>query len=181
MARIDRDMSAWWSLLAAPAGAVATTLIGVFAGSAVSRRAQDRHWVREQVAATCARVLRESSGVLVSLSEAESGRPSSIPQGVVHGTGIDWRPWNEALSMVNLVADKAIAEAAHTLDEEIWRLHAKVRRGLTPEENWFVLRARVESAQNNFIVTARRRLSLAGDPLERFSGRPAPDDPIWTS
>ncbi|MFF7647016.1 hypothetical protein [Streptomyces canus] len=174
-------MSALWSLLAAPAGAVATTLIGVFAGSTVSRRAQDRHWAREQLAATCARALRESSGLLVSLSEAESARPSSVPQGVVHRTTIDWRPWNEALSMVNLVADKDIAEAAHLLDEQIWRLHTKVKRGLLPEENWFVLRSSVESAQNDFIITARRRLSPAGGPLRRFSGRPAPDDPIWTS
>ncbi|MFG1664014.1 hypothetical protein [Streptomyces sp. Y7] len=83
--------------------------------------------------------------------------------------------------MMNLVADKDIAEAAHVLDEQIWRLHTKVRRGLTPEENWFDLRAHVESAQNNFIVTARRRLSPAGGPLQRFSGRPAADDPIWSS
>ncbi|MER7636927.1 hypothetical protein [Streptomyces sp. NPDC126522] len=174
-------MSALWSSLAASAGAVATTLIGVFAGSVVSRRAQDRHWVRDQVAATCARVLRESASVLVGLSEMESSRPDSIAQGVVCPTTIDWRPWNEALSMVNLVADKDIAEAAHALDEQIWRLHTKVKRGLTPEESWFPLRSRVEAAQNDFITTARRRLSLAGDPLQRFSGRPAPDDPIWTS
>ncbi|MCX4418150.1 hypothetical protein OG981_01490 [Streptomyces mirabilis] len=174
-------MSALLTLLAAPAGAVATTLIGVFAGSAVSKRTQDRHWGREQLAAACARVLRESSGLLVSLSEAEVARPSSLPQGVVHRTTIDWRPWNEALSMVNLVADRDIAEAAHVLDEQIWRLHTKVKRGLTPEENWFMLRSRVELAQNSFIVTARRRLSPAGGSLQRFSGRPAPDDPIWTS
>ncbi|MFD9036001.1 hypothetical protein ACFVZW_33415 [Streptomyces sp. NPDC059567] len=158
-----------------------TTLIGVFAGSVVSRRTQDRHWVRDQVSATCARVLRESSGLLVDLSEMEAGRPDAIPQGVVLPTTIDWRPWNEALSMVNLVADKDIAEAAHALDEQIWRLHTMVKRGLTPEESWLVLRSGIEAAQNNFITVARRRLSLAGDPLQRFSGRPAPDDPIWTS
>jgi hypothetical protein len=78
--------------------------------------------------------------------------------------------------MVNLVAEKDIAEAAHALDEQIWRLHTIVKRGLTPEENWLILRSRVESAQNSFITTARRQLSLAGDPLQRFSGRPAPDD-----
>ncbi|MFF3247748.1 hypothetical protein ACFYWY_29415 [Streptomyces sp. NPDC002870] len=74
--------------------------------------------------------------------------------------------------MVNLVADKDIAEAAHILDEQIWRVHTKIRHGLTPEENWFSLRSRVESARNSFIVTARRRLSPAGGPLQRFSGRP---------
>ncbi|MER6318490.1 hypothetical protein ABT237_32685 [Streptomyces sp. NPDC001581] len=174
-------MSALWSLIAAPAGAVAATLIGVFAGSVVSRRAQDRHWVRDQVAATCARVLRESSGVLIDLSDMEASRPDAVPQGVVLPTAIDWRPWNEALSMVNLVADKDIAEAAHSLDEQIWRLHTIVKRGLGPEENWLVLRSRVVAAQNHFITVAREQLSLAGQPLERFSGRPDPDDPIWTA
>ncbi|MFE2523370.1 hypothetical protein ACFXEL_03970 [Streptomyces sp. NPDC059382] len=174
-------MSTLWSLLAAPAGAVVTTLIGVFVGSVVSRRAQDRHWVRDQVAATCTRVLRESSSLLVDLSEMEASRPASVPQGVVLPTTIDWRPWNEALSMVNLVADKDTVEAAHALDEQTWRLHIMIKRGLTPEENWLVLRSRIDSAQNNFITVARRRLSLAGDPIQHFSGRPAPDDPIWTS
>lgn len=61
-----------------------------------------------------------------------AGSPQLLPQGVVHRTTIDWRPWNEALNMVNLVADKDIAEAAHVLDEQIWRLHTKVKRGLTP-------------------------------------------------
>jgi hypothetical protein len=89
--------------------------------------------------------------------------------------------WNEAPSMVNLVADKDIAEAAHALDEQIRRLHTMIKRGLTPEESRLVLRRAVGSAQNEFITVARRRLSLAGDSLQRFSGRPAPDDPIRTS
>jgi hypothetical protein len=167
-------------MLAAPSGAVATTLIGVFVGSVVSRRAQDRHWVREQQAAACARLLRESSTVLVDLSDMEASRPEGVPQGVVLPTTIDWRPWNEALNMVNLVADKDIAEAAHALDEQIWRVHIAVKRGLTPDENWLTLRSRVVAAQGDFITASRRRLSLTGEPLPRLSGRPAPDDPVWT-
>ncbi|MGW6290800.1 hypothetical protein [Streptomyces sp. NPDC055107] len=158
-----------------------TTLIGLVAGSVISRRTQDRHWVRDQVAATCARVLRESSSVLIDLNEMEAGRPETVPQGVVVPTTVDWRPWNEALSMVNLVADRDIAEAAHALDEQIWRFHIMIKRGLTPEEDWISLRSAVVSAQNDFIVVARGHLSLAGDPLQRFSGRPASDDPIWHS
>ncbi|MFJ9729545.1 hypothetical protein ACIRP3_43160 [Streptomyces sp. NPDC101209] len=83
--------------------------------------------------------------------------------------------------MVNLVADRDIAEAAHALDEQMWRLHLKIKRGLTPQEDWLELRSAVVSAENTFVTVARRHLSLAGDPLRRFSGRPAPDDPIWTS
>lgn len=71
-------MSELWSL-AAPGGAVATTLIGVLVGSMVSRRAQDHHWVREQQAAACARLLQESTTVLVDLSTMEASRLEGIP------------------------------------------------------------------------------------------------------
>ena len=174
-------MSALWSLLAAPAGAVVTTLIGVFAGSAVSRRSQDRHWIRDQQVAAYARVLRESSAVLIGLGQMEGSRPESAPQGVVVATTVDWRPWNEAIAMVNLVADCDTAEAVHALDEQIWQLHFAVKRGLTPDESWLDLRARVEAAQGHFLNVARHRLSLAGGPLRRLSGRPALDDPMWAA
>ncbi|AJE87576.1 hypothetical protein SLNWT_7200 [Streptomyces albus] len=85
---------------------------------------------------------------------------------------LDRRPWNDALSMVNLVADKDIAEAAHSLDGQMWRLHTMIKRGLTPEEDWVVLRSAVEAAQNEFIIVARRHLSLAGDSRPRFPGGP---------
>ncbi|MEU6227196.1 hypothetical protein [Streptomyces sp. NPDC047042] len=172
-------MTALLAQLAAPVGAVMTTLIGVFAGSVVGRRAQDRHWIREQQATACARVLRESSSVLVGLSDMDRDRPADLPQGVLAPTTVDWRPWNEALAIINLVARQDIAEAAHAIDEEIWRFHITVRRGLTPEENWLDLRGKVVAAQGSFIAVARRHLSITGDPLQRLDGRPGPDDPIW--
>ncbi|MFE1775419.1 hypothetical protein [Streptomyces sp. NPDC059008] len=156
-----------------------TTLIGVFAGSVVSRRAQDRSWNRDQQVAACLRVLQESSVALTGLSVMEAHRPASAPQGMVVSTTVDWNPWNEAISLVNVVADRDIAEAAHALDEQLWRMHIKVRRGLTPDESWLDLQAGVTAARSHLIITARRRLSLAGDSLPRLSGRPAPDDPVW--
>ncbi|GAA2764703.1 hypothetical protein GCM10010103_37440 [Streptomyces paradoxus] len=173
------DMTSLPALLAAPVGAVLTTLIGVFVGSIVSRRAQERHWIREQQAAACVRVLRESSSVLVDLSDMDRNRPDDIPQGVLAPTTVDWRPWGEALGSVNLVASPDIAAAAHTIDEQIWRFHIAIRRGLAPEEHWMELRGRVVAAQAHFIAVARRHLSLTGEPLQRLDGRPAPDDPIW--
>lgn len=118
--------------------------------------------------------------MLADLSTMEASRPEGIPQGIVVPTTIDWRPWNEALNMVNLVADKDIAEAALALDEQIWRAHIVVRRGLTPDEHWLTLRSRIITAQGGFITASRRRFSLTGEPLPRLSGKPAPDDPVWT-
>lgn len=117
--------------------------------------------------------------LLIELAKFEARRPASIPPGVVVSTDIDWRPWNESIILVNLVADRSIAEAAHALDEQIWRVSMMVKRGLTGDQTWLGLRDQVESAQHAFITAARRELSLTGDPLRRLSGRPTPDDPIW--
>ncbi|MGH4034096.1 hypothetical protein ACQB60_34800 [Actinomycetota bacterium Odt1-20B] len=160
-------MSSLLSLLAATTAAALSTLVGVFAGSAVSRRSQDRHWAREQQAAACAGVLRESTIVLMELGSSNASR------------SVDWRPWNEALSMVNLVADRDVVEAVHALDEQFWRAFIAVNRGPNPSESWLTLRSRVEAAQRDFVAVARQRLSSAGEQLQRLSGRPAPDDPIW--
>ncbi|WP_330318703.1 hypothetical protein [Streptomyces platensis] len=89
-----------------------TTLIGVFAGSVVSRRAQDRSWNRDQQVAACLRVLQESSTALTGLSEMEASRPASAAQGMILLTTVDWDPWNEALSLINVVADRDIADVA---------------------------------------------------------------------
>jgi hypothetical protein len=174
-------MTLLWSALVAPAAAVFTPLIRVFAASMVSRRAQDWHWARDQQTAACARVLRESAAVMVDLSEMDAARPHGVPQGVLIPTSVDRRPWNEAISMVNLVADQDIVETAHALDEQIWRMHIAIRRGPTTAEGWVVLRSRVESVQRHFVTVARRRLSVAGDGLRRLSGRPEPADPVWSA
>jgi hypothetical protein len=83
--------------------------------------------------------------------------------------------------MVNLVADQDVVEAAHALDEQIWRMHIAIRRGPTTAEGWVVMRSRVESAQRDFVTVARRRLSVAGDRLRRLSGRPDTADPVWSA
>ncbi|MFG1804972.1 hypothetical protein [Streptomyces sp. NPDC049040] len=115
--------------MAASAGAVVTTLVGVVAGAAVGERSQDQHWTRDQVARACVRLLEESSQVFMGLVEMERARPASVPQGVVVPTALDWRPWNQALNMINLVADPGIVDAALALDEQIWRMHTAIRRG----------------------------------------------------
>jgi hypothetical protein len=173
-------MSALWGSVAASAGAVVTTLVGVVAGAAISKRSQDEHWARDQVARACVRLLEESSLVITGLFEMERARPASVPQGVVVPTTVDWRPWNQALNMINLVADRGIVDAALALDEQIWRMHTVIRRGLRADENWIDLLQPVLDFQGAFINTARRQLARDGAVLDRMTGKPNPDDPIWT-
>jgi len=46
---------------------------------------------------------------------------------------LEWRPWNEALAVIDLVADFQIVAAAHEIDAQIWRAHQQVKRGWVPE------------------------------------------------
>ncbi|MGW3284763.1 hypothetical protein ACWDR3_08980 [Streptomyces sp. NPDC001002] len=174
-------MSTDWSFIATTGGAVLTTLLGVFAGSVVSSRAQrgQRSWERQTDA--CAQVLRESAAILVALSQLSQetrGRPVGEPDGAL--TAIDWRPWNDALAMVSLVADYDIAHAAHAIDEQIWRTHLTLVRETSTQERWFELRDLVEGRRQSFAGVARRRLAVPGPVPSRLHGRPDPHDPVWT-
>jgi hypothetical protein len=173
-------MTAVWASIAATAGAVATTLVGVVAGAAVSKKSQHQGWARDQLAQACVRLLDESSRVLADLNEMERTRPRSVPQGVAVPTTIDWRPWNQALNMINLTAGTDIVDAAHHLDEQVWRAHLAIRRGQRSNEDMMALREPIYEAQRAFINTARQHLTHAMTPLRRLNGKPASGDPIWT-
>ncbi|MFI1401154.1 hypothetical protein [Streptomyces sp. NPDC020681] len=170
-------MSTDWSFIATTGSAVLTTLLGVAAGSFVSSRAQrgQRSWERQTDA--CAQVLRESAAILVALARLSEERRAQPP-----GTGseIDWRPWNDALAMVSLVADHDIAEAAHAIDEQIWRSHRALVRDRSTQGQWFALRDDIEDRRRSFTEIARRRLAVPGPVPRRLHGRPDTDDPMWT-
>jgi hypothetical protein len=170
-----------WSFIATTGGAVATTLLGVVAGSVVSSRAQrtQRSWERQTDA--CAQVLRESAAILIALSQLARearGQPTGEPAGAV--ATIDWRPWNDALAMVSLVADHEIAHAAHAIDDQIWRSHIALVREVSTQQHWFELRDLVEERRRSFTEVARRRLAVPGPVPRRLHGRPGPHDPVWS-
>lgn len=93
------------TLVLTTVGAVLTTLLGVLVGSALSNRSQTRQWSRDRQADACAQVLRESSNVMIELAGLNGQQVEAAPDGLRIRTSIDWKPWNEALAMVNLVAD----------------------------------------------------------------------------
>lgn len=168
-------MNADLGLLVTTGSAVLTTLLGVVAGSYVSSRTQrvQRSWDRQTDA--CAQVLRESAAILVAL--ARVAKEAARSPGAV--SDVDWRPWNDALAMVSLVADHDVAEAAHAIDEQIWRAHLTLARGPSTAERWFALRDEVEGRRRLFTVIARRRLAVPGPVPHRLHGRPDTNDPVW--
>jgi hypothetical protein len=157
-----------------------TTLLSVLVGGRVSSRSQQRHWFRDRQAEACARVLRESSNVLIELG-AMNGRRVNRPEYALPDMAIeiDWRPWNEALAMVNLLADTPIVEAALAIDTEIWPAHLKVKACVLREGEYLPLRDKIEAKRLAFINVARKHLESAHQPLHRASGRPHDGDPVW--
>ncbi len=178
-------MGVSWSLVITSVGAVATTLLGVLVGGAVGNRSQQRNWSRDRQADACAQILRESSKVLIELASMNgrrvTPRPGQAPEPPGLPTPIDWRPWNDALDSVNLLADSQIADAAQAIDGEIWPVHLQIKNGQIKEGDWYPLRDKIEAQRRAFVNIARSHLGSSGPPLQRLGGRPGPDDPIWRS
>jgi hypothetical protein len=166
-------------LIVTAIGATVTTLLGVVVGSALSNRSQSRQWSRDRHADACALVLRESSSMMMELASLSRRPVEPVPDGIYVPNSLDWKPWNEAIAMISLVADHEIVNAAHAIDAEFWRAHLQLRRGWLGEGGWPALRDPIEARRQDFINTSRRHLARPGPPLRRLTGRPAPDDPFW--
>ncbi|WP_143118470.1 hypothetical protein [Actinomadura madurae] len=167
------------SLFITTVGAVLTTLLGVIVGGALSHRLQQLQWSRDRRAEVCALVLRESSNVLVELGKVNGRRMPPAEEGVCIPTPLDWRPWNEALAMVALIADHEVVEAAQEIDAAFWPVGLQVARGWTSDTDWFALRDGIEAKRREFVNIAQTRLAAPGPPLVRLTGRPSSDDQIW--
>jgi hypothetical protein len=167
------------NLIVTTIGAVSTTLLGVLVGSLLSSRSQQRQWSRDRQADACAEVLRESSNVLIEFNRLTRQPVEPAPDGANVPTPMDWKPWNEALAMLVLVAEHDVVEAAQAIDERMWPVHQQIKRGWIPAGGWVKLREAIEESRENFVSVARKRLAPPGPPLERLTGRPAPDDPFW--
>lgn len=119
--------------------------------------------------------MREYTQVSVALWRA-SFQPTPRPEG---RPLLDWAPWNQALAVLNLVADHRIVAAAHRIDAVFWELNLRIARGDLKGPDWFPARNRMEAARLDFVNTARQLLARPGPELPRLSGRPDPSDPVW--
>lgn len=166
------------NLIVTTTGAVLTTLLGVLVGSILSNRSQQRQKSQDRQVDACAQVLRESSNILIELAALNGQRTNPAPDGANVPTPINWKPWNEALAMVNLVADHDVVEAAHAIDAEFWPVHLQIKRGWTDKKDWPRLRDPIDVQRRNFVNVARNHLASPGPPLWRLTGRPPADHPV---
>lgn len=124
-------------------------------------------------------MLCQSSNLLIEFTKLIWEPVSVAADGARVPTPLGWRPWNEALAVIDLVADHEIVEAAHAIDAEIWRVHQQVKRGWVPHGEWLAVRDPVEARRQDFVNIARTRLAATGPPLRRLTGRPPSGDPTW--
>ena len=100
-------MQVAWAVVASTAGGAPPTSSACWSAVSVSRRSQDRHWLRDR-RATYAAVLRVYTRIEFDLRSAcyQDKR-----------TRIDWAPWGAALASLSLVASEEVAAATSRFTE----------------------------------------------------------------
>jgi hypothetical protein len=170
-------MTPSWALIITPLGAVLAALLGVIVGGRVRDRSHDQRWSREGQMEACDEVFCELSRLMIGLAQM-CGYSSSPASTKTSSARIDWNPWNDALWRLNTKVAPELVAHAHAIDEEIWRAHHQIQAGLSSPDEWFSLRDTIDIRRLAF-VNAVRLLIAGQEPLDRLSGRPNPNDPIW--
>jgi hypothetical protein len=142
-------------------GGIVATLVGVVLGGVLTRRAQERQWLRDRQLEACLGIMRESNRAQFALRAAWR-----------EGTRPDWVPWNEALTIVSFVHGPEIVTSAQQIDETFWETNHKIGSGqIASEEAWAQVRDVIEKARLDFVNLARRHLTEQREPVSRLAAR----------
>lgn len=151
-------------------------LTGVIIGGLLNARAERRHWRYSEQIKAAADLLREYTGVHLQLAKAvREGTGTSRPSAEL----VDWRPFNEALIVLNLMASKGIVTSAHQLDRATWEISLKVSRGEVQKGQWTPHRERLDACRLSFVNDVRKSIGYRSGTLPALGGRPSRGDPIW--
>jgi hypothetical protein len=151
-------------------------LTGVIIGGSLNARAERRHWRYAEQVKAAADLLREYTGVHLQLARAvREGTGTSRPSADL----VDWGPFNEALSVLNLMVSKEIALSAHQLDRAIWEMSLQVSRGVVQRGQWTPHRERLDACRLSFVNDVRKSIGYRSGALPALGGRPPSGDPIW--
>jgi hypothetical protein len=97
-------VDAWQAILTTVGGAFSATL-GVVAGGLVTRRAQQRHWLRDRQLKAYDDLFAQYARFMMQLNQAHASRQPAT---------VDWASWSVSLTSASLVAP---AEVAASIDE----------------------------------------------------------------
>ncbi|MFD5016254.1 hypothetical protein [Streptomyces chartreusis] len=150
-----------YTLVTTAAGALFAT-VGVLVGGIVTRRAQDRQWLRDQQLVAYRELFSHYAKFTMELRRAHGDR---------RGWDYDWGEWNAALMRVSLVAPPRVAteiddfgRAINSFLDQAARGRDPLRDPLSPEEFEQARQAPAE-AQVRLVNAIRRSLSRDQDGL----------------
>lgn len=145
------------TLVTTAAGALSAT-IGVVVGGIVTRRVQDRQWLRDQQLAAYQELFSHYAKFTMEIGRAHADR---------RGWDYEWGEWSAVLIRVSLVAPNdvatAIDEFGHAVDgflEQVARRTDPLKNPLSPEE---FHAAKQEPAQAQIRLVNAIRRSLGND------------------
>ncbi|MGW2637316.1 hypothetical protein [Streptomyces sp. NPDC001348] len=139
------------ALVTTAAGALSAT-VGVLIGGIVTRRAQDRQWLRDQQLVAYQELFSHYAKFTMELRRAHGDR---------RGWDYDWGEWNAALMRVSLVASPQVATEIDDFGRVINSFLDQVARQrdpVSPEEFEQARQAPAE-AQVKLVNAIRRSLS----------------------
>lgn len=149
------------ALLTTTAGAL-FALVGVLVGGVVTRRAQDRQWLRDQQLIAYRELFRHYAKFTMELRRAHADHRS---------WDYDWGEWSAALMRVSLVAPAEVASEIDAFGNAINSFLDRVAREknpqidpLTPEE-FEMARQEPADAQMRLVNAIRHSLSDAQPAL----------------
>jgi hypothetical protein len=142
------------------------TLLGVLLGAILTSRSQSSSWTRDCRLDACAGVVRESVRLHIALRrEFKDGEPKT-----------DWSPWNEALTMINLVGQDELVTLADRMDQAIWAVSRYLKSDSKDrsDHQWTRLRDELEETRLAFLNCARRSIAKEASAVTRLVARPRP-------
>lgn len=158
-----------WDVAVTALGGIVAALIGVLVGGAITVRYTERHWVKDTQLNACAQVLKNYAEIYNGLALSRRGEKPDL----------DWSQWNQALSVLCLIAPKEVAEAALAIDRSMWRADWDMRGGAVGQPDWIRQRRPIEEKHKDFINLVRRSIVPGIVDLDKVVGRPEESDPMW--
>ncbi|MEU3783407.1 hypothetical protein [Streptomyces sp900129855] len=143
------------TLVTTATGALSAT-VGVLVGGIVTRRAQDRQWLRDRQLAAYQELFSHYARFTMELRRAHGDR---------RGWDCDWGEWNAALMRVSLVAPAEVATEIDVFGRAINSFLDQVARGRDPLQDPVSLeefeqaRQAPAEAQVKLVNAIRRSLS----------------------
>lgn len=150
------------TLVTTAAGAVAAT-VGVLVGGVVTRRGQDRQWMRDKQLSVYVDLLRHYARFTMEIKrDRDSGR----------GWDYDWGEWSGTLTAASIVAPTALAIEIDNFGRAVGTFLDRVARGAGPVSAEEFDEASLVAGQAQVALVNAMRRSLGKDqgPLTLWIG-----------